>query len=218
MFIRVLGERADESCWGGLSYVPTARPFRARGIASMHKWKWVLLTTLLALTGLIIGLSRLAKHQKHTADAAVADAGATTQIQIPAEATSQAEAAPRQPEAREVPSGADAHQSTLPPTAPNDVVFGAILITFEGVQGAPNKARTKTAALELAKRLLTIAQGNFEDAAKQGDPGSTANAGSIRRGILEPTVEYALFTLDKGGIYPEPIETPRGYWIMRRIR
>ncbi len=184
----------------------------------MHKWKWVILTTVLALTGLIIGLSRLSKHQKHTADSAVADAGATTQIQIPAEVGSQTEAAPRQPDAREIPSGMDAHQPLLPPTAPNDVVFGAILITFEGVQGAPNKARTKGAALELAKRLLSVAQGNFEDATKQGDPGSTANAGSIRRGILEPAVEYALFTLDKGAVYPEPIETPRGYWIMRRIR
>jgi len=216
MFIRVLGEQADESCWGGFSNVATARPFRARGIASMHKWKWVILTTVLALTGLIVGLSRLSKHQKHTVDSAATDAGATTQI--PADVGSQSEAAPKQPDAREIPSGPDARQPLLPPTAPNDVVFGAILITFEGVQGAPNKARTKAAALELAKRLLPVAQGNFEDATKQGDPGSTANAGSIRRGILEPTVEYALFTLDKGSVYPEPIETPRGYWIMRRIR
>ena len=103
-------------------------------------------------------------------------------------------------------------------TAPNDVVFGAILITFEGVQGAPNKARSKAAARELAQRLLTLAQGNFEEAAKQGDPGSTANAGSIRRGILEPALEYALFTLEKGAVYPEPFETPRGFWVMRRIR
>jgi hypothetical protein len=216
MFIRVLGEQADESCWGRLSYVPTVRSFRARGIASMHKWKWVILTTALALAGLIIGLSRLAKLQKHARDAVVTDAGATTQIQLPADAGTQAEAAPRQPEAREIPSGVDAHP--LPANAPNDVVFGAILITFEGVQGAPNKARTKAAALELAKGLLVVAQGNFEDAAKKGDPGSTANAGSIRRGILEPAVEYALFTLDKGAVYPEPIETPRGFWIMRRIR
>jgi hypothetical protein len=45
-----------------------------------------------------------------------------------------------------------------------------------------------------------------------------ANAGTMRRGILEPHVEYALFTLDKGAVYPEPIETPRGYWVMRRIK
>lgn len=217
MLIRVLGEPADESCWGHLSYVPTECSFRARGIATMHKWKWVILTTVLALAGLIIGLSHLAKLQKQAIGAEV-DAGATTQIQISADAGYQAEAAPRHPEAREIPSGTETHQVPLPPNAPNDVVFGAILVTFEGVQGAPNKARTKAAALELAKRLLPIAQGNFEDAARQGDPGSTANAGSIRRGILEPTVEFALFTLEKGAVYPEPIETPRGFWIMRRIR
>ncbi len=182
----------------------------------MHKWKWVILTTVLALSGLILGLYRLAKVQKPAADAAIADAGATTQMLIPAEAGSQLDDTPRQPEAREQPSGTEAHQ--LPPSAPNDVVFGAVLVTFEGVQGAPNKARSKVAALDLAKRLLPIAQGNFEDAVKQGDPGSTANAGSIRRGILEPAVELALFTLEKGAVYPEPIETPRGFWIMRRIR
>ena len=51
-----------------------------------------------------------------------------------------------------------------------------------------------------------------------GDPGSMANAGSMRRGILEPNVEHALFTLEKGAVFSEPVETPRGYWVMRRIR
>jgi hypothetical protein len=182
----------------------------------MHKWKWVLLATVLALTGLVVGLSRLARLPRHNGDGAKtrteagpvssgeADAGATLTQQLPNE--------------REAPSTSDAHVPPLPATAPNDVVFGAVLVTFEGVQGAPNKARTKAAAKELAQRLLAVAQGNFEEAVRQGDPGSTANAGSIRRGILEPALEYALFTLDKGAVYPEPFETPRGFWVMRRIR
>jgi hypothetical protein len=36
------------------------------------------------------------------------------------------------------------------------------------------------------------------------------------RGVLEPGVEYVLFTLKKGEVYGEPIDTPRGYWILRR--
>jgi hypothetical protein len=36
--------------------------------------------------------------------------------------------------------------------------------------------------------------------------------------VLEPVVEYLLFTLPKGEVYPEPIDTPRGYWIIRRNR
>ncbi len=218
MFIRVSGELADESCFDhGPTAYPTAPWFRASGIASMHKWKWVILATALALTGLIVGLSRLARHQMRDARMLDRDAGATTQINVPALIGSEATAARHPTEPREMPSGSEA-LPPLPASAPNDVVFGVILITFEGVQGAPNKARSKSAAQELARRLLPMAQGNFEEAAKQGDPGSTANAGSIRRGILEPALEYALFTLEKGSVYPEAVETPRGYWIMRRIR
>lgn len=184
----------------------------------MNKWKWAVLATALALAGLIVGLSRLARHQLRDIGALDEDAGTTTQIQRPVTADKEATVATLRPAPQEVPSGSDVRLPLLPATAPNDVVFRAILITFEGAQGAPNRARSKSAAQEIARRLLLIAQGNFEEAARQGDPGSTANAGSIRRGILEPALEYALFTLEKGSVYPEPIETPRGYWIMRRIR
>jgi len=182
----------------------------------MHKWKWVISVTLLALAGLVLGLSRLAHLPHHAPAQAGGDAGTAASAEVIGnpDAGSESENVPQPQEA----SSADSHLPVLPPTAPNDVVFGAVLVTFEGVQGAPNKARSKADALELAKRLLPVAQENFESAVKQGDPGSTANAGTIRRGILEPTVEYALFTLEKGAIYPLPVETPRGYWIMRRIR
>jgi parvulin-like peptidyl-prolyl isomerase len=42
------------------------------------------------------------------------------------------------------------------------------------------------------------------------------DAGTIPRGVLEPTVEYALFTLKPGDV-SDPIDTPRGFWIVRRI-
>jgi hypothetical protein len=106
----------------------------------------------------------------------------------------------------------------LPASAPKTCGFGAILITFEGVQLAPRHPRTKTEALELAQRLIPEAELDFAEAVKKGDPGSLADAGTIARGVLERSVEYQLFTLEKGKLYPEPIETPRGYWILRRTR
>jgi hypothetical protein len=50
----------------------------------------------------------------------------------------------------------------------------------------------------------------------RGDRGSTANAGRIPRGVLEPAPEYVLFTLPKGEVSPTPVDTPRGYWVVRR--
>ncbi len=186
----------------------------------MHKWKAVIFLTLLALAGLIFGLSRLDRNQQHHQDTPTPiDAGPGMPSATPTstDAGLEAQAIAEVHDSLGAPAS-DAHSQALPPNAPNDVGFGAVLITFEGVQGAPNKARSKAAALEIATRLLPIAQENFESAVKQGDPGSTANAGTIRRGILEPAVEYALFTLDKGAVYPAPMETPRGYWIMKRVR
>ena len=43
-----------------------------------------------------------------------------------------------------------------------------------------------------------------------------ADAGHVPRDVLEPAVEYLLFTLPKKELCPEPIDTPRGYWIVRR--
>lgn len=185
----------------------------------MQKWKSVVFLTFLALAGLVLGIGRVAKNQKASGMAAPS---ATASASAPKSAESapavdqelppgEASAAPSA--SSEPPSG-----NALPANAPNDVVFGAILITFEGAQGASSKARPKQAALELAQRILATAQTSFEDAVKMGDPGSMANAGTMRRGILEPNVEHALFTLEKGAVFSEPLETPRGYWVMRRIR
>jgi parvulin-like peptidyl-prolyl isomerase len=77
--------------------------------------------------------------------------------------------------------------------------------------------RAKAAALERAQGLMSQATTDFAEAVKKGDPGSVANAGRISRGVLEPTLEYVLFTMKKGDVFPEPLDTPRGYWILRRI-
>ena len=68
----------------------------------------------------------------------------------------------------------------------------------------------------MAKRLAADAKANFEEAVKKGDPGSNADAGSVPRGVLEPVLEYVLFSMKKGEISSDPIDTPRGYWIVRR--
>lgn len=112
------------------------------------------------------------------------------------------------PDGRSVPE--------LPDSAPKSIGFGAVLITYQGAQSAPENARSKSEAHAIALKLMDEAKINFDRAAAQGDPGSGANLGRIPRGILEPAPEYLLFSLEKGSVYPEPIDTPRGYWIVRR--
>jgi hypothetical protein len=104
----------------------------------------------------------------------------------------------------------------LPENAPKEVGFGVVLFTYAGAEFAPKTARSKAQALDLAKQAVPFAQQNFQEAVKRGDPGSTDDAGHIPRGVLEPHVEYALFTLEKSAVYGEPLDTPRGYWIVRR--
>lgn len=105
----------------------------------------------------------------------------------------------------------------LPAGAPKSVSFGVVLLTYRGAELAPSDARSKEAALAKAKELLGAAQKDFDDAVKKGDRGSTAQAGTMPRGVLEPSLEYVLFTLKKGEVYGEPVDTPRGYWLLRRI-
>jgi hypothetical protein len=114
------------------------------------------------------------------------------------------------PDGRKVPE--------LPADAPKSVSFAVVLVTYRGAEGAPSGARDKSAALAKAKELLPEAQRDFDDAVKKGDPGSTAQAGTMPRDVLEPGLEYVLFTLKKGEVYGEPIDTPRGYWILKRTQ
>jgi len=104
----------------------------------------------------------------------------------------------------------------LPADAPKSVVFGVILVQYQGAQGAPPNARSRDAALTLAKQLAEEAKQDFKAAAAKGDKGSMENAGRIPRGMLEPAPEYVLFTLPKNGV-SDPVDTPRGFWIARRI-
>jgi parvulin-like peptidyl-prolyl isomerase len=108
----------------------------------------------------------------------------------------------------------------LPGTAPKSVVFGVILVEYKGAQGASPNARSREAALELAKQFAAEAKTDFKaavaKAVAEGNKGSMENAGHMPRGMLEPAPEYVLYSLPKDGV-SEPVDTPRGFWIVRRI-
>ncbi len=101
--------------------------------------------------------------------------------------------------------------------APKSVHFGVVLIQFKGAQGAKASARSYEEAKAMAQELAPLAKEDFDAAVKKGDPGSTRNAGRIFRNILEPAPEAVLFSLEKGAV-SEPVDTPRGIWIVRRIK
>jgi hypothetical protein len=104
----------------------------------------------------------------------------------------------------------------LPTGAPKSVSFGVVLYHYAGAQMAPAGARSREEALKLAESAAAEAQKDFGKAVQQGDSGSTEDAGVIPRGVLEPSVEYVLFTMKKGEVHEKPLETPRGFWILRR--
>jgi parvulin-like peptidyl-prolyl isomerase len=104
----------------------------------------------------------------------------------------------------------------LPASAPKAVSFGVILFMYQGSQAAPKDAPTKEQALERARAVIAEAKKDFGEAVKKGDRGSTSDAGRIPRGVLEPALEFALFSLEKNGISDEPIDTPRGFWVLKR--
>jgi hypothetical protein len=104
----------------------------------------------------------------------------------------------------------------LPATAPQSVSFGVVVFSYAGAEFAAPNARTKDQAREKAAAAVADAKSDFSKAVTGGDRGSTASAGRVPRGVLEPAAEYVLFTLPKGEVAPTPVDTPRGYWVVRR--
>ena len=104
----------------------------------------------------------------------------------------------------------------LPEKAPRSVRFGVVLVVYAGAQGAPTSARPKAQALELAQKLAADARTDFKAAVVRGDSGSIEDLGRVPRGVREPAPEYVLFTMPAGAV-SDPVDTPRGYWIVKRI-
>jgi hypothetical protein len=104
----------------------------------------------------------------------------------------------------------------LPNSAPTEVSFGVVQFAYQGAQFAASDARSKELARQKAEAVLDLAKHDFAAAVGKGDRGSTSDAGRIPRGVLEPPIEYVLFMLDKSTVSPTIVDTPRGYWILRR--
>jgi len=112
---------------------------------------------------------------------------------------------------------ADAEAAMLVPSGlPKAVRFGVILVQYRGAQAAPASSRSKDDARVLAHSLVEGARADFKAQVSKGDPGSMEDAGRIPRGVLEPSTEVVLFTLGAGSV-SDPIDTPRGFWIVKRI-
>lgn len=114
------------------------------------------------------------------------------------------------PDGRPVPA--------LSPSAPERIKLGVAIFRYKGTQGSSDSTRSREAALALAEEAAKIAEGDFANAVKKGDRGSSENIGWIDQRILERAVEYAVFSLEKGEISKIPIDTPRGFWIAKRLR
>ena len=111
--------------------------------------------------------------------------------------------------------------SPVPPLsseAPTRVKLGVALFRYEGAEAPPKATRSKEEALRLAQAAAKTAQSDFAAAVKSADRGSSENLGWIGRGILEPAVEFAVFSTKPGEVSATPVDTPRGYWVVRRIR
>jgi len=189
----------------------------------MQRWTAFLFAGLLAVAVAVVVSKGGRRSPGSSRDLAV-DAGAEAASEAPADggaAEPEADAeAPADPALSVDAGGTLLLNGEAPPAlsgeAPKSVVFGVILITYRGAQGAPPGARSREAALDLAKQLAAEAKTDFKAALAKGDKGSTDNAGRLPRGVLEPAPEFVLFSLPKGGV-SEPVDTPRGFWIAQRI-
>jgi len=105
---------------------------------------------------------------------------------------------------------------SMPTGAPRAVRLGVVLVQFAGAEGASSSARAKPDALKHAVELAEQARTDWKAAVKAGDTGSSEDIGRIPRGVLDPHTEVVVFSLEKDGI-SDPLETPKGYWIVRRV-
>ncbi len=200
----------------GLSRFLTVRIRATRSPSRMQRWSSVVLGLVFAVGMVFLAVAARPNRSappttqsaapESSAEAPVASAGSVEPLPAPELDPPEAELDPP-----EEPTA-----SKLPPGAPKAVRFGVILVTYTGAQSAKASKRSKEGARALAKKLATEAQEDFAKAVKKGDKGSVTSAGRIPRGVLEPTIEQVLFTLEKGKVHPEPLDTPRGFWIVKR--
>jgi PPIC-type PPIASE domain len=103
----------------------------------------------------------------------------------------------------------------MPTGAPRAVKLGVVLVQYAGAEGASSNVRSKREALGVAERLAEQAKTDWKGAVKSGDSGSAEDIGRIPRGVLDPATEVAVFSLGAGDV-SGVLDTPRGYWIVKR--
>ena len=185
----------------------------------MHRWSWLAFGLLfIGATVAIVLRVRVQDIPPSAASAepvpsSIASSGPASE---PAEgdAGARLDSGPVSDRFRTFPDGGSVPE--LPSDAPSSVRFGAILFAYRGAEFAGTDAPSKAEALEKAQAAIPQAEKDFGEAVKLGDPGSTADAGRLPKGVLEPSVEYVLFTMDRGEVHDQPVDTPRGYWVVRR--
>lgn len=194
----------------------------------MQKWSAIAFAAVVAAFVAAVFLARPPKDAPKPAPAASASAAQITDAGAPDAARSGDAGEPAPTGPGDEPDGlmptSDAGATLIDGSrapglandAPKAVTFGVILIQYKGAQGAPPNARSREAALDLAKQIAEEAKKDFKAALAKGDKGSEANVGRMPRGMLEPAPEYVLFSLPKDGV-SDPVDTPRGYWIVHRI-
>ncbi len=191
----------------------------------MHRWSS--LTFGLLFVAAMIGLVWASRQPESSPTPTLPSASASTSAQpqkelenpvtVDAGETADADLEPAKSSAfNKLPDGGVVPRLTS--DAPKSVRLGIVLFKYRGAQGAPSNARSKREAREKASKAVELAKKDFDEAVKLGDPDSLANAGDIPRNVLEPAVEYSVFMMEPGSVYPEPLDTPRGYWVVRRIK
>jgi hypothetical protein len=188
----------------------------------MQRSKTIALGLLVVvIIAIAVVVSRSSKPKvSTTVPSASAAPSASVTLALPVPSASAAELSLTEPSEGEsvgfdiLPDGKKA--PPLPESAPQSVSFGVVVFAYAGAESAGASARSKDQAREKAEAVLTDAKADFAKAVARGDRGSTASAGRVPRGVLEPAAEYVLFTLPKGEVAPAPVDTPRGYWVLRR--
>jgi hypothetical protein len=181
--------------------------------------RWTALTLGLLLSGaVLLVVLRVPKLETTVAPTPSAEPSAATEPaetpNEPKRTDSESDAGPERDAFDTLPDGGPVPE--LPADAPSTVRFGVVLFAYQGAQFAAQDAPSKEEAHAKAAATLATAKEDFAAAVKQGDPGSTADAGSIPRGVLEPAIEYVLFMMKSGAVHEQPLDTPRGYWVLRR--
>jgi hypothetical protein len=103
--------------------------------------------------------------------------------------------------------------------SPKGARLGIVFIAYAGAEVLPGQAapkRTKADAKALADRLAEDAKSDFHSAVQRGDSGSGDDLGRFNRGDLDQATEYAVFSLPVGGV-SGVVDTPRGFWIAKRL-